>query len=125
MSTAHSERGFLSLSGILGLLVLAAVIFLAIRLLPPYITNYQLQDEIETLARTATYSPVSETEVRKDLLSRARSLGIQLDENQVVVRKGVGTVDIAVRYEVPVNLIARRVVLKFEPGAGNRNITYK
>ena len=125
MSTAHSERGFLSLSGILGLLVLVAVIFLAIRLLPPYITNYQLQDEIETLARAATYSPASETDVRKDLLSRARSLGIQLDENQVVVRKGVGTVDIAVRYEVPVNLIARRVVLKFEPGAGNRNITYK
>ena len=125
VAAKRSERGFLSVSGIIGLLVLAALVFLAIKLLPPYINNYQFQDALENLARTATYSPVTETDIRKAVLSEARELGIQLQDNQVAVRKSGGSVDIVVRYAIPVNLVARQVVLTFEPGAGNRNIVLR
>ena len=122
MPMNRSERGFLSFSAILGLLFFAALIFLAFKLLPPYINNYQLQSEIENLSRTATYNRMSEPDVRNAILDRANELGIELGERQVIVRKSTGSVDIAVHYEIPVNLLVRQVVLTFDPAAGNRNI---
>jgi hypothetical protein len=121
-SANRSERGFLSFSAILGLAVLGAIIFAAIRLLPPYIANYQFQDAIDNLARSATYSTITEADLRKDVLRQARDVGIQLQDKQVVVQKDRTTVNIAISYEVPVDLLARQVVLKFAPSAGNRNI---
>ncbi len=122
MQTTRSERGFLSLSAIVSLLVLASLIFLAFKLLPPYINNYQLQDAIENVARQATYSPMTEQQIRDTVLDEAQEQGIELEPSQVAVRKGRGTVDIVVRYSVLVNLVAREVELSFEPAAGNRNI---
>ena len=118
----HSEQGFLSVTGVLGLLFVGVLIFLAFKLLPPYINNYQFQDELENIVRTATYSPVSEQDVRQTVMKRAGEMGIVLDDRQVVVRKDRSSVNIAVQYEIPVDLLVRQIVLSFNPSAGNRNI---
>ena len=123
MPANRSERGFLSFSALFGLVLVGALIFVSIKLLPPYIANYQFQDYIDNLARTATYTRVTEADLRKEIIKEARGYGIPLDDRQVAVQKVTGaTVSIAVRYEVPVDLLARQVVLKFNPAAGNRNI---
>ena len=122
MPANRSERGFLSFSALFGLALVAALIFLSLKLLPPYITNYQFQDGIDNLARTATYSPMTEADLRKEVMKQARDLGLALQDKQVVVEKDRTTVNIKISYEVPVDLLARQVVLKFEPAAGNRNI---
>ena len=123
MPANRSERGFLSISAIFGLALVGAVIFLAIKLLPPYITNYQLQDAMDSLARNSTYTPITEAELKKEVLKQARGLGILLEDRQVTVEKATGSsVGIAIHYEVPVDLVARQVVLKFDTEAGNRNI---
>lgn len=121
-SANRCERGFVSFSVILGLAILAAIGFASIRLLPPYIAAYQFQDAIDTLARNATYSTVTEADLRRDVLRQARDLGLQLQDKQVVVQKDRTTVNIRISYEVPVDLLARQVVLKFAPSAGNRNL---
>jgi hypothetical protein len=123
-SANRSERGGGSFSVILGLVVIAAVVLLAIRLLPPYIANYQFQDYIDNTARTATYSAITEADLKKEIMGRGRELGIPLEDRQVAVQKvRGGSVNIAITYEVPVDLIARQVVLRFAPSAGNQNIT--
>ena len=123
-SANRSERGGGSFSAILGLAVIAAVIFAAIKLLPPYIANYQFQDYIDNTARTATYSPITEADLKKEIMSRGRELGIPLQDRQVAVQKvRGGSVNIAITYEVPVDLIVRQVVWRFAPSAGNKNIT--
>jgi len=121
-SANRCERGFVSFSVILGLAILAAIAFASIRLLPPYIANYRFQDSIDNLARTATYATITEADLRKDVMRQARDVGIQLQDKQVVVQKDRTTVSIRISYEVPVDLLARQVVLKFAPAAGNRNI---
>jgi len=63
--TGHSKRGFLSLSLLFALLFIAALIFLALRLIPPYSSNSQLQDAVENLASRATYSQMPESEIRR------------------------------------------------------------
>lgn len=122
---AGSERGFLTVPGIFMLLVLGAIVFVAYKLVPPYVDNYQLQDEIETIARTATYNRMTEAEIRNQVLREAQDLGIPLEERQVAVQKAGNTVNIAAEYVVPVDLLVRQLDLQFAPYAGNRNIMAK
>lgn len=122
MPSNRVERGFLTFSGVLLLLVVAAILFVAYKLLPPYISNYQLQDSIENIARTATYNRWSEADIRNEILSQAQDLGIFLEERQVAVQKSGNSVDIAVHYVIPVDLVVHQMELQFDPGAGNRNI---
>ncbi len=117
------ERGFLTFSGLLLLLVVAAIIFAAVKLLPPYIDNYQLQDSMESLARTATYTQkMTEEEVRNQVLGQAKQLGIPLRADQVAVQRSGPTISISAHYDVPVDLLVRQLDLQFSPAAGNRNI---
>ena len=121
--TGRPERGFLSLSVLFALLFLAALIFLAVRLFPPHLSNYRLQDAVENLAVRATYSQqMSESDIRREVIGRAREFGIQLENRQVVVKKTRASVDIAVQYAVQVDLGMRQVELRFAPSAGNRNL---
>jgi len=122
-SANQSERGFISFSVILGLAIVVVTVFSAIRLLPPYVANYQFQDYIDNTARSATYNAISEADLKKEILARARELGITLQDRQLEVRKvRGGAVSIKTTYDVPVDLVARQVVLHFEPSAGNQNI---
>ncbi len=119
MQKVRSERGFLSFSTIVALLVVAAVIFLALKLLPPYVSNFQLQDAVENIARRGGYSNATEKDIRDEVIARAGDFGIELDDRQVAVRKRDNSVDIAVEYAVQVDLVERKVELRFEPSAGN------
>ena len=122
-SANSSQRGFISFSVILGLAVLVAALFSALKLVPPYIANYQFQDYIDNTARSATYNTVTEAALKKEVMARARELGIPIQDRQLEVRKvRGGSVSIRTSYDVPVDLIARQIVLHFEPAAGNQNI---
>jgi hypothetical protein len=124
-SVPPQEAGFLSVGGIFTALIVAAIIFAAYKLLPPYINNYQLQDSIETIARDATYSRTPESEIRQQVLSEARDLGINLGEDQVAVSRTSTSVNITAQYRIPVDLLVRQLDLEFSPSAGNRNIVAK
>ena len=124
MMPAHrSECGFLSFSALFGLALVGALIFVSLKLLTPYISNYQFQDYIDSLARSATYTQMTEADLRKEIIKEARGYGIPLEDRQLAMKKVTGSsVSIVIHYEVPVDLLARQVVLKFDPSAGNRNI---
>lgn len=122
MRADRSQSGFVSISGIFALVLLASLIFLGLKLLPPYISNYQLQDSIQNIALTASYTPMTEDDILKSVISRATGYGIDLGPKQVSVRKANSTVIIVAKYTVPVDLVVRRVDLQFEPSASNQNI---
>ena len=113
----------MSVSGILLILVVVAVLFAAFKLLPPYIDNYRLQDSIETISRNATYNgAMTATDIRRQVMAEARQMGIPLEENQVRVQRDGVSVNIAIGYTITVDLLVQQVVLNFAPTAGNRNI---
>lgn len=125
MNNRDSQRGFLTFTGLLMLVIVGATIFAAFKLMPPYISNYQLQDGINNIARTATYSTASAETIQKDVLNAAHEVGVTLDPSQVRVDRSRDNVDIAVDYSVPVDLLVQQVTLHFTPSAGNRLITAK
>ena len=113
----------MSVSGILLILVVVAILFAAFKLLPPYIDNYRLQDTIETIARNATYNgAITASDIRNQVMAEARQIGISLQENQVKVQRDGVSVNIAIGYTITVDLLVQQVVLNFAPTAGNRNI---
>ena len=125
MRNRDRQKGFLTFSGIMMILIVVAVIFCAFKLLPPYIRNYQLQDSINNIARSATYSSASAETIHKDVMVAAREAGVPLDVREVSVDRSRDDVNIAISYGVTVDLIVQPVTLKFNPTAGNRLITAK
>ena len=125
MNSERSQRGFISISGIFSLLILVLIIFVGVKLVPPYFGNYQIQDAIQNIALIATYNPISEDEILRNVISRAGGYGIDLTPKQVIVHRGAGTVIIVVNYTVTVDFIVRRMDIHFEPSTSNKNITAK
>jgi Flp pilus assembly protein TadG len=123
MRAVRSERGSFSVGTILALVFFAALVFFGLKILPPYIANYQLQSAMDNLARTATYSKMSEQEIREEVLTAAEDAGVELDPSQVAVKRGGGGVQISAQYDVVVDLLFRNFDIAFAPAAGNRNIT--
>ena len=122
-SPARGQIGGMSISGVFVVLVLAAMLFAAFKLLPPYIDNYRLQDALESIARSSTYNArITPEDIRGQVMSEIREIGIPIEENQVEVQRTGISVNIAVRYTIPVDLLVHQMVLNFEPVAGNRNI---
>jgi hypothetical protein len=125
MRTRNKQQGFLTFTGVLMLIVISVVVFAAFKLMPPYISNYQLQDGINNIARTATYSTGTEEQIRKDVLKVAHESGVELDPGQVRVGRSRDSVEIAVDYSIKVDMMVKPVTLHFTPSAGNRLITAK
>jgi hypothetical protein len=106
-------------------LIIGAILFLAFKLLPPYINNYEMQDFLASISRNATYNRISEDDIRKEVMDEVRQMNMPIQPNQVTVARSGPTVSIAIHYTVTVDLLVRQVDLEFAPAAGNRNILAK
>ena len=100
------------------------LIYLCVKLLPPYINNYQFEQGIQDIARFSSYAQNKMPEdIRKEVLEKARECDVMLTPEQVRVEKSGTTVNIDVAYTVHVDLPGKPVDLKFNPVAGNKIIT--
>ena len=100
------------------------VVYLGIKLVPPWVSNYQFQDYITSVARTATYAQGrTEENIREEILSKAKELRMPVKGEQIRVIKSTYGVNIDVKYNVVVKTPAYTFNLKFNPVAGNKMIT--
>ena len=125
MRSRDKQAGFLTFTGVIMILVVGAFFFTAFKLGPPYISNYQFQDSINNIARTATYSNVAEEVLRKEVMASARDVGVTLDPAQLRIGRSRESVDISADYTVTVDMLVKPVTLHFTPSAGNKLITAK
>lgn len=120
------ERGFGNWRAVLGLAVLGLIIFLSVKLLPPYINNYQFQQQIDSVARFSAYAQNRTAEdVKQEVYAKARECDVLLPPDAVEVEKTGTTVNIDVKYAVVVDLPGKALELRFNPTAGNKMITAK
>jgi len=112
-----------TLKALFSLAVLAAMIYLAIKLVPPYAHNYQFSEEITSIARLSSYvRDKSADDIKQEVLAKARELEIPIGPDDVKVEKTFNSCSIDVQYVVHVDLPIRPVDLKFNPTAGNKII---
>ena len=111
---------------VFGVAIFGLVILVGIKVIPPYFSNYELEDAIKTEALQATYSTRSEEDVRDAVIKQARNYDIALTPKQVHVSRvggfGQGTLAIDAEYSVPIELPGYSTTLEFHPSSKNKGV---
>ena len=107
---------------LLVLAFLAAIIFVAVKTIPPYVNNFELQDHIQELS-SWQLEPGSPRRMRYgvEVVAFAQDHGVPLTADDVQVTIG-RRVSINVDYTVPVDLMVYTLKLHFTPSAENLSL---
>ncbi|MGO9863250.1 MAG: hypothetical protein ACLPLR_06550 [Terriglobales bacterium] len=111
---------------IFGLIVFAMLVLLAFKVIPPYFSNYELEDSVKTEALQSTYSTRTEDDIREAVIKDARGDDIALTPKQVHVTRvgGIanGSITIEVDYSVPLDLPGYSTSLDFHISSRNKGL---
>jgi len=111
---------------VVGFGVFALVALVCWKLIPPFFSNYELEDAIKNDALQATYSMRSEDDIRETVIKHARNYDIELTPKQVRVTRtgsyGNGTLTIEAEYSVPVDFPGYTTNLEFHPSSNNKGV---
>jgi hypothetical protein len=123
-SSRNRERGGSKFSLILTLLIVGALGFTAVKIVPVYVEAYQFQDSIEAESRFALtgYPKKSVDDIRDDIYKKAQELDIPAKREDIHVSVTNGSVDIGTDYSVPIDLKVYQCTLQFHPHADNHTI---
>lgn len=101
-----------------GIAVLILLGIMAIRLTPPYLENFRLQQYVNDLAADATTAAQPPDVIRANIVNKAASLGLPVRDADVHVTRSENALKIQVLYLVHVGLPGYSVDLHFRPAAG-------
>ncbi len=112
------------MSLLITLVILGAMAFTAIKIVPVYVENYQFQDSIEAESRFALtgYPKKGPDDVRADIFKKAQELDIPVRSEDIRVNITNGSVEIGTDYSVPIDLKVYQFTLQFHPHADNHSI---
>ena len=110
------ERGTGRLKSVLVLAFLAALIYVAFKLVPPFINNYQLEDAMKQEARFAGVNRKDQDSIRNDVFKKIQELEIPARREDIRVEAiAPFSVRISLDYTVPVDLSIYQLRLQFHP----------
>ncbi|HEV2615636.1 MAG TPA: hypothetical protein VGU63_03390 [Candidatus Acidoferrales bacterium] len=118
----RGERGGARIKALLALIILGSAIFCAVKIVPSYFANYQLQDSIRQEAAYASADRKKDDDIRADVEKKVKELGIPADSKDIQVSDVSGNVQISVDYIVPVDLAVYQLQLHFHPQANNASL---
>jgi len=118
----RAERGEGNAKAILWTFVLILAVILGIKLVPPFVSDYQLQDRLLTEARFATVNRRGEEELRNIIFQQIQDLEIPAKREAIKIEMSSRYVRISVEYTVPVDLWVYRTELHFNPASENKSL---
>jgi hypothetical protein len=123
-SIQSGERGGSKMSLMITLIIVAALGFIAIKIVPVYVESYQFQDSLETESRFAltAYPKKSPEDVRSAIYKKAVDLDIPIKPEDIRINITNGAVEIGTDYSVPIDLKVYQFTLQFHPHADNHSI---
>jgi hypothetical protein len=123
-SNQTRERGGSKLNLLITLIVLAALAFTAIKIVPVYVEAYQFQDSIEAESRFALtgYPKKSLDDIKDDIFKKVQELDIPAKREDIRLNVTNGSVEIGLDYTVPIDLKVYQFNLQFHPHADNHTI---
>jgi hypothetical protein len=123
MVSRRSERGEGKLKAIVFTVVFAFFIYSAVKILPPYIANYQIADKMQETARFAVVNRYDEEKVRDVIFKEIQDLEIPVKREEIKVVVNVSLVKIDLDYTVPIDLLVYHFDLHFTPSSVNKSLT--
>jgi hypothetical protein len=112
-----------ALKAILGLLLLAWIIILGYKAIPPYMAKCSFDDYLESQLKVDSYrSDMDETDMAAEFAAKAATLGIPITADQIHVSRQVSDYTVTADYSVPVNVPLLTFNLNFHVEAHNHKI---
>ena len=119
---SQRERGAGKLKTIIGLAILAAIVYAGFKIIPAYIDNFQLEDAMKTEARFGFVNRKSPEEVRDTIYKKVQELQIPAGRDDIRVELVGNGMRITVTYTVVIDLFGRHLELNFKPTSDNMSI---
>lgn len=116
------ERGSANLKTLFALAVTVAMVYVGFKVVPPYMSNYRLEDSMKTEARFAHANRKTPEDVQKDIYVETQDLGIQVNREDIHVTESGGQLEVYVDYNVLVDLPGYQLTLHFHPQANSSSI---
>jgi hypothetical protein len=118
----RAQRGEGRLKAIVVIAIIALVIYAAVKVLPPYIAEYQLADKMTEQARFGVVNRYTEEQVRAAVFKEAQDLDIPITKEDIKVFVSPSVVRVSVDYTIPVDLIFYKLDLHFTPSSENKSL---
>ena len=124
LRNAHrrSQRGEGKLKAIVFTLIIILGIYVAYKLVPPYVNEYQLQDKMQELARFGIVNRYSDEQVRENVFKAVQDLNLPIKREDIKVTITQATCRIWLDYTVPVDLLFYSTELHFSPSSENKSL---
>ena len=113
------QRGSSRVKLITFLVLVVALIYVGVKVIPILVNNMQFQDAIESTARFASVNRQTVDDIRSAVLKEAENEEIPIDAKDIHIKGDNGHVEIAADYSVTVNLVVYQWTLNFHPYAKN------
>src|SRR5258708_17530082 len=126
MDTKHrrfrAQRGSGKFKAIAYTAIVVFGIFCAVRLLPPYIAEYQLSDKMQEQAKFGVVNRYSEEQIRETIFKEAQDLDVPIKKEEIKVLASPSVVRISLDYRVPIDLLVYKMELHFTPSSENKSL---
>lgn len=110
---SHPERGDSKIPLILMILLLAAVVFVLVKVVPARVNAYEYKDFMDSYARNDCWQR-NEEQIRKDMLEKAASLHLPLKAADIGVSRRGSSITLTAKFDVPVDLKVKTWVLHYD-----------
>jgi hypothetical protein len=107
------------LKALIGVFIVVAFFYLAWKIMPPYIEEYQFQQELQSIARNNEYSPLDENGIRDQVKRKINDIGVPVNPDSVAIIKSGFDVTIGANYTVHIDAVLYPFDLSFHPATKN------
>jgi len=118
----RSEHGAGTIKAILWTILLIYGAFVAYKILPAYVAEYQLQDKMQEQAKFAVVNRYPEEQIRDSIFKVVKDIEIPVKREDIKITATQDVVRIACDYTIPVDLLVYQMNLHFTPSSENKNL---
>jgi len=116
------QKGEGRLKAILYLAFLVIAVFVAIKVVPVYVANYELKDKMSEQAKFAIVNRYSPDQIKDNIFRTIQDLDIPATREDVKVEDTNHGIAISVNYQVPVDFVFYKTDLNFATSSEGRDL---
>ena len=117
-----AERGEGRLKATLWTAVIVIALFVAVKIVPAYVGEYQLKDKMQEEARYAVVYHRTEEEIRNIIYREIQDLDIPARREDIKIEASSRSVKISVEYNVPIDFILYKTEFHFAIDTENKSL---
>lgn len=118
----RAQRGAGGVKAIAYTALLLIGVFVAFKMVPPYVAEYQLNSKMDEQARFAVVNRYPEDRIRDIIFKEVQELDIPAKREDIKVTATLQVVRISLTYSVPIDLLVYSTELHFSPSSENQSI---